>query len=65
MESQFDCNNKFKDKVNEIPVEEMRFQPVGRDKDGMAYWYLLVSLMYCKMFFSHKQGDKFVKDIYI
>lgn len=45
MESQFDCNNKFKDKINETPIEDMRFQPVGRDKNGMAYWYFLVSLV--------------------
>lgn len=42
MESQFDCNVKFKDKINEIPIEEMRFLPVGRDKNGMAYWFFLV-----------------------
>lgn len=43
MESQFDCNPKFKDKINELTVEEMRFLPIGRDKHGLAYWYFLVS----------------------
>jgi len=44
LENQFDYNNKFKEKVNEKPPDVMRFQPIGRDKNGLAYWYLLVSI---------------------
>ncbi|XP_005111492.1 uncharacterized protein LOC101854765 isoform X3 [Aplysia californica] len=41
LECQFDFNLKFKEKVNESQAEDMRFLPIGRDKDGQAYWYLL------------------------
>ncbi|CAL1542884.1 unnamed protein product [Lymnaea stagnalis] len=41
MECQFDCNIKFKEKVNESNAEDMRFLPIGRDKNGQAYWYFL------------------------
>ncbi|XP_053388432.1 remodeling and spacing factor 1-like, partial [Mercenaria mercenaria] len=54
MESQFDCNNKFKDKVNEIAIDEMRFQPVGRDKDGMAYWYFLDKELNLRVYREHQ-----------
>ena len=37
MEGQFDGNQKFKDKINEKTAEEMRFQPIGRDKHGLAH----------------------------
>lgn len=43
MECQFDFNLKFKEKVNESSAEDMRLLPIGRDKEGQAYWYLLVS----------------------
>uniref|UniRef100_A0A2C9JP17 PHD-type domain-containing protein n=1 Tax=Biomphalaria glabrata TaxID=6526 RepID=A0A2C9JP17_BIOGL len=41
LESQFDYNVKFKEKVNESSAEDMRFLPIGRDKEGQAYWYFL------------------------
>ncbi|XP_059177548.1 uncharacterized protein LOC131956927 isoform X2 [Physella acuta] len=41
MECQFDFNLKFKEKVNESSAEDMRLLPIGRDKEGQAYWYLL------------------------
>nr|KAG5688708.1 hypothetical protein BaRGS_029534 [Batillaria attramentaria] len=41
LECQFDYNVKFKEKINEMGAEEMRFLPAGRDRDGMTYWYLL------------------------
>lgn len=42
LECQFDVNAKFKEKINEIPVPELRCQPLGRDVSGKAYWYLMV-----------------------
>ncbi|KAL4220405.1 respiration factor rsf1 [Mactra antiquata] len=54
MESQFDCNNKFKDKVNEIPIEEMRFEPLGRDNTGMAYWYFLDKELNLRVYREHQ-----------
>ena len=44
LECQFDYNVKFKEKVNEAGAEQMRFLPIGRDKEGQAYWYFLVRI---------------------
>ncbi|XP_076096178.1 uncharacterized protein LOC143067060 [Mytilus galloprovincialis] len=41
LEKQFDQNSSFKEKVNKLAPEDMRFQPIGRDKNGLAYWYML------------------------
>ena len=38
---QFDCNIKFKEKVNEKTAAELRMQCLGRDSEGLAYWLLL------------------------
>ena len=46
-ETQFDCNNKFKEKINEKSAQDLRSLPLGRDKDGLAYWYILVSFLAC------------------
>ncbi|XP_053355954.1 remodeling and spacing factor 1 [Clarias gariepinus] len=40
-ESQFDDNLKFKTAVNEEDPERMRMQPIGRDKEGLLYWFQL------------------------
>lgn len=40
-ESQFDDNIKFKMAVNEEEPEQMRLQPIGRDKEGLLYWFQL------------------------
>lgn len=45
LEAQFDSNTKFKEKLNEIPAEELRQQPIGYDVDGQAYWFLIDSEM--------------------
>ena len=44
LELQFDCNNKFKESINEKSSAELRFLPLGRDRNGLAYWYLIVSV---------------------
>ena len=49
LETQFDYNIKFKEKISEIKADEMRCQPLGRDKNGLAYWYFLVRLKWCFM----------------
>ncbi|XP_064615181.1 remodeling and spacing factor 1-like [Liolophura sinensis] len=41
LEAQFDSNNRFKDKINDLDAADLRFLPIGRDKNGLAYWYLL------------------------
>ncbi|XP_073404738.1 remodeling and spacing factor 1 [Dendrobates tinctorius] len=40
-ECQFDDNLKFKNAINEEEADAMRVQPIGRDKDGLMYWYQL------------------------
>ncbi|KAM5246042.1 remodeling and spacing factor 1 [Ctenodactylus gundi] len=40
-ECQFDDNLKFKNIINEEDAETMRLQPIGRDRDGLMYWYQL------------------------
>nr|XP_056714708.1 remodeling and spacing factor 1 [Euleptes europaea] len=40
-ECQFDDNLKFKNIINEEDADAMRLQPLGRDKDGLTYWYQL------------------------
>ena len=46
LECQFDTNLKFKDRVNELPPDDMRFLPIGRDKHGLAYWFMLVCIKF-------------------
>ncbi|XP_064432937.1 remodeling and spacing factor 1 isoform X1 [Mirounga angustirostris] len=40
-ECQFDDNLKFKNIINEEDADTMRLQPIGRDRDGLMYWYQL------------------------
>jgi len=43
LECQFDCNVKFKEKINMIPSSELRCMPIGRDFTGKAYWFQVVN----------------------
>ena len=45
LECQFDSNIKFKDRINELLPEDMRVLPIGRDKNGLAYWYMMVGIL--------------------
>ncbi|KAM9728584.1 remodeling and spacing factor 1 [Menidia menidia] len=40
-ECQFDENVKFKTAINDEDPDKMRLQPIGRDKDGLMYWFQL------------------------
>lgn len=35
---QFDFNPKFKTEINKMSAEELRTQPLGKDRLGYAYW---------------------------
>ncbi|XP_044262904.1 remodeling and spacing factor 1-like [Tribolium madens] len=39
LEMQFDYNTRFKAEINKMSAEELRSQPLGKDKQGHAYWY--------------------------
>uniref|UniRef100_A0A1B0CA83 Putative heterochromatin organization involved in chromatin silencing n=1 Tax=Lutzomyia longipalpis TaxID=7200 RepID=A0A1B0CA83_LUTLO len=41
LECQFDSNVRFKTAVNGIAANDLRPQPLGRDKEGNAYWSTL------------------------
>lgn len=36
---QFDYNTRFKAEINKMSAEELRSQPLGKDKHGHAYWF--------------------------
>ncbi|XP_055644693.1 remodeling and spacing factor 1 [Toxorhynchites rutilus septentrionalis] len=41
VETQFDRNVKFKGHINSIPAEQLRSEPVGRDRFGNIYWCIM------------------------
>ena len=38
LEFQFDLNAKFKAEINRLASEDLRLQPIGRDRLGHNYW---------------------------
>jgi hypothetical protein len=44
LESQFDENPKLKQTLTEVDVSSLRSVPTGRDKNGLNYWFFMVSV---------------------
>ncbi|ETN65542.1 hypothetical protein AND_002683 [Anopheles darlingi] len=41
LEGQFDLNTKFKTQINTTVANELRLDPLGRDRQGNSYWYFM------------------------
>ncbi|XP_065094982.1 remodeling and spacing factor 1 isoform X2 [Ochlerotatus camptorhynchus] len=50
LEAQFDRNIKFKGFINGIAAEELRSEPIGKDKFGNTYWCILDQQCSVKIF---------------
>lgn len=47
---QFDYHLKFKSEVNKVPAEDLRGSPIGKDKNGHSYWYLIDDLCHVRVY---------------
>lgn len=57
LESQFERNLKFKTELNLLSAEELRSQPLGKDKLGNAYWSTIDSNLNMRIYQEHLDED--------
>ena len=57
MECQFERNLKFKSDINLISADELRTQPIGKDKLGNAYWSTLDDDLNLRIYQEHLDED--------
>ncbi|ESO07425.1 hypothetical protein HELRODRAFT_134872, partial [Helobdella robusta] len=57
MEQQFDTNMKFKDKLDGMPPDLLRVQPIGRDIYGRKYWSFMDKDMNLRVFCKAASDD--------
>lgn len=57
MECQFERNLKFKSDINLISADELRSQPIGKDKLGNAYWSTMDTNLNLRIYQEHLDED--------
>lgn len=57
LESQFERNLKFKTELNLLSAEELRSQPLGKDKLGNAYWSTMDVDLNLRIYQEHLDED--------
>lgn len=57
LESQFERNLKFKSELNLLSAEELRSQPLGKDKLGNAYWSTMDVDLNLRIYQEHLDED--------
>lgn len=57
LESQFERNLKFKTELNLLSAEELRSQPLGKDKLGNAYWSTIDTNLNLRIYQEHLDED--------
>lgn len=57
LESQFERNLKFKTELNLLSAEELRSQPLGKDKLGNAYWSTIDANLNLRIYQEHLDED--------
>lgn len=57
LESQFERNLKFKTELSLLSAEELRSQPLGKDKLGNAYWSTIDTNLNLRVYQEHLDED--------
>lgn len=57
LESQFERNLKFKTELNLLSADELRSQPIGKDKLGNAYWSTIDNNLNLRIYQEHLDED--------